>query len=89
MCTEYKYTLAENKITLTDFTDEVKAKKIENELIALRTRREKECFAIINRGQLWYDTLTDEQKAELNLWYYNWLQVTDTKLIPIKPEWIV
>lgn len=54
----------------------------------LRVKRETECFSIINRGQLWYDTLTEEQKAELKEWYIAWLNVTDTLVMPIKPKWV-
>lgn len=58
------------------------------EILALRARRETECFSIINRGKLWYDHLTYEQRAELTDWYFEWLDVTDTKVIPIKPSWL-
>lgn len=54
----------------------------------LRLLREEECFPIINRGQLWYNTLTDEQIQELNEWYRAWLDVTTTKVIPEKPTWL-
>lgn len=54
----------------------------------LRERRELECFPIINRGELWYDTLTTEQLQELDTWYHAWLDVTITKQIPQKPEWL-
>lgn len=54
----------------------------------LRAKRETECFPIINRGQLWYDTLTEAQKAELKEWYIAWLDVTDTLVVPNKPDWI-
>ena len=54
----------------------------------LRFLRDKYCFSIINRGSLWYDTLTDEQKEELKIWYKAWLDVTETKVIPEKLEWI-
>lgn len=54
----------------------------------LRAKRETECFPIINRGQLWYDTLTEAQKAELKEWYIAWLNVTDTLVIPNKPDWV-
>ena len=70
--------------------DEEKDKQIaeENELERLRILREKECFSVINRGQAWYNSLTDEQTQELQLWYYAWLNVTETKEIPQKPEWL-
>lgn len=54
----------------------------------LRAKRETECFSIINRGKLWYDTLTPEQTEELNEWYRAWLEVTETLVEPTKPEWI-
>lgn len=64
----------------------------------LRTRREEECFSIINRGVLWYNTLTSEQQQELNTWYQAWLDVpqvyletkpTDIEtIIPTKPNWL-
>ena len=54
----------------------------------LRAKRETECFPIINRGQLWYDTLNEQQKAELKQWYINWLDVTDTLVVPNKPNWL-
>ena len=64
----------------------------ENRIEALRTvlrqRRERECFSYINRGQLWYDRLTDERKRELDDWYSDWLKVTDTLTDPEKPSWL-
>ena len=54
----------------------------------LRAKRERECFPIVNRGQLWYDTLTEQQKAELKEWYIAWLDVTDTLQVPVKPSWL-
>lgn len=54
----------------------------------LRVQRESECFNIINRGKLWYDNLTEQQLIELNNWYKEWLDVTITKVIPVKPKWL-
>lgn len=64
----------------------------------LRARREQECFSYINRGALWYNTLTSEQQQELNTWYQAWLDVPqvyqETKpedietIIPQKPIWL-
>lgn len=53
-----------------------------------RRRRELECFPIINRGQLWYDTLSEGQLSELKNWYQAWLDGTNTQTIPKKPEWL-
>lgn len=54
----------------------------------IRFKREQECFSVINRGELWYKHLTNEQKEELEAWYISWLNVTDTKVVPEKPKWI-
>lgn len=54
----------------------------------LRGIREHECFPIVNRGQVWYDTLTTEQRQELSVWYNAWLNVTETLEIPQKPSWL-
>ena len=53
-----------------------------------RRRREWECFPIINRGQLWYDTLSEGQLSELKNWYQAWLDGTNTQTIPENPEWL-
>lgn len=60
----------------------------ERELAVLRGRRASECFPVINRGKLWYDRLTNEQEIELSDWYNAWLDVTETKEIPVRPAWI-
>lgn len=74
----------------------------ENILETLRNRRYDECFNIVNRGVLWYNTLTEEQRLELDKWYKEWLDITDTykntyeqnpeidieTIIPIKPTWL-
>lgn len=59
------------------------------EMNTLRAQRESECFSVINRGQLWYNKLTQEQIVQLNTWYQAWLDVTATKIIPTKPSWLV
>ena len=54
----------------------------------LRQLRAVHCFPVINRGKLWYDNLTEEQHQELDKWYEDWLNVTETKVIPDKPSWL-
>ena len=68
--------------------DRVSEIKINNEKEILRSRREKECFSYVNRGSLWYEKLSGDQKVELQLWYDKWLDVTDTLTVPTKPEWL-
>jgi hypothetical protein len=60
----------------------------EKSLLVFRKQRETECFPIINRGKLWYDCLTSDQLMELKKWYHDWLDITKTKIIPIKPKWL-
>ncbi len=67
-----------------DISDELAELTKEN----LRLQREIECFVIINRGQLWYDILTTAQRAELNTWYADWLDVTSTLVVPTEPTWL-
>lgn len=54
----------------------------------LRKLREQECFPIVNRGKLWYNCLTNEQITELTNWYFEWLNVTETRIYPKKPLWL-
>lgn len=81
----YKYD--NNQLVL----DSVKLNELNNERLLddLRNKREKNCFAYINRGELWYSRLSDTQRAELNTWYQAWLDVTETRTIPSKPEWLI
>lgn len=64
-------------------------KQTREEIIAnLRERREKECFSVVNRGLLWYNYLSTEQRIELSKWYDAWLDVTITLVVPAKPLWL-
>jgi hypothetical protein len=58
------------------------------DLFELRLTRQVECFPVINRGYLWYKTLTETQQVELQDWYQAWLDVTETGILPTKPEWL-
>lgn len=62
--------------------------KVEEQKKILRNRRKTECFEYVNRGSLWYNRLNKNQKEELEKWYNDWLNVTDTLNIPEKPQWI-
>lgn len=68
--------------------DKLKADADAAELTIIRRRRETECFVYINRGELWYGLLTDEQKAELANWYLSWLDAPETRTIPAPPVWL-
>lgn len=58
------------------------------DLNVLRYERLNKCFPTINRGKLWYDSLTPQQLKELKEWYEKWLNVTETLVIPTKPAWL-
>lgn len=60
----------------------------ENKIEYLRKERERICFPIINRGQLWYNKLSSEQYTELMNWYEAWLNITETLTIPETPSWV-
>ena len=84
------YSTDDPNIEIREITEE-QAIELETQrakLLHLRMLREDECFSIINRGEPWYDRLTEEQKAELDAWYSAWLDVTETKVIPEKPSWL-
>lgn len=67
----------------------------EEVLKELRQQREIECFSILNQNYIidgqsktWFDTLTEEQKQDANIWVQQWRDVTETKVIPTKPSWL-
>lgn len=62
--------------------------KLEEQKNEIRHRREKECFSVINRGQLWYETIGLSQLIELRKWYKAWRDATDTMVIPECPSWL-
>jgi hypothetical protein len=77
----YKFDLENKTVVPIEHTEE-------EILYKLRERRQEECFSIVNRGEVWYNTLTEEQLQELQTWYQAWLDVTETKEIPEKPSWL-
>lgn len=82
----YCYQLCNGKLVFSD--DAYEAQLLEELQTEYRQRREAECFSIINRGQLWYETLTDPRKAELREWYLAWLDGTPTQAVPDRPAWL-
>lgn len=54
----------------------------------IRLQRETECFSVINRGELWYQRLTLDQKTELAAWYQAWLDAPQTGIVPQNLNWI-
>lgn len=54
----------------------------------IRERRQTECFVVVDRSKLWYDSLSSEQLAELKIWYEEWLDAPNTGIIPTAPSWL-
>lgn len=79
--------------TYEDNTNYV-AQQLERKTQYWRHQREIVCFPIINRGTIWYNTLTQEQKDELSIWYQDWLDITvdinleEMPIIPEYPNWL-
>ena len=71
--------------------DAEKLQELNDERIVdeLRFKRQRLCFPYINRGYLWYSKLDNMQKVELDDWYHAWLDVTESGVIPEKPEWLI
>lgn len=82
------YYLSDGNV-LVKSNDKLKEIEADRELVVLRSQREKACFPYINRGEMWYSRLSADQKNELSVWYQAWLDVTSTKVIPEKPEWLI
>lgn len=79
------FDLENNCVVDYDNTEDLKMQHLEE----LRAKRKSICFSIINRGQLWYETLSESQKKELKLWYKAWLDVTETLVEPVVPEFLL
>lgn len=71
-----------------DYTARKAAYEEELEKNLIRGQRAEECFPIINRGELWYNKLTTEQRNELSAWYEAWLDAPQTDIIPDLPSWV-
>jgi hypothetical protein len=76
------------KITLEDISSILEFQDIEQKKDHLRQLREENCYIYVNRGEVWYKRLTQEQKEEFDNWYQKWLDVTKTFDIPKKPLWL-
>ncbi len=86
LCTEKNFAWKVVNGTLTNVRV---SEMTESEVLEeLRHLRENECFQIVNRGVVWYNTLTETQLNEINVWYKKWLDVTITKTVPTRPSWI-
>ena len=61
----------------------------------LRKLRAIQCFSVIDRSKIWWDTLSEEQVSEIKDWYNEWLDIPNQQLqsverlpLPIKPNFL-
>lgn len=62
--------------------------QLEDKQNSIRARRERECYSVINRGQLWYEGISLARLVELRQWYRAWLDAPATLIIPDRPAWL-
>lgn len=70
-----------------NFEELTETSTVEETREVIRTKRAS-CFDVVNRGLIWYETITPDQKAELIGWYQAWLDAPQTLIIPEKPTWL-
>lgn len=80
------YRVVDGRLVLDEEKDA--EEKLEIRRQELRELREAECFPVINRGWIWYSSLTLSQWRELRSWYLAWLKVTETLAVPERPAWL-
>lgn len=82
---DYRHKYINGTIVKLDDSEVVIPEEYKN---LLRNEREHECFRYVNRGSAWYNTLSEKQREELNVWYKKWLDVTETLRTPERPDWL-
>ena len=69
--------------------EQAKALQAERNKDEIRFERQRVCFPVVNRGQFWYDTLTQSEKNEIREWYQKWLDAPETGVVPEKLSWLI
>lgn len=80
------YRLADGALTLD--ANRLTALQLAEKIATIRARREKECYSVINRGQLWYEGISLPRLAELRKWYKAWRDAPATLIVPERPDWL-
>lgn len=80
------YRLVDGALTLDE--ERLAALQLAGRQNAIRARRERECYSVINRGQLWYEGISLARLAELRQWYKAWRDAPATLIIPDRPAWL-
>lgn len=61
---------------------------IEEQKNIIRRLRMNRVFPVINRSQMWFNSLTEQQKQDIQNWYQEWLDAPDNLVIPERPSWL-
>ena len=69
--------------------EQAKVLQAERNKDEIRFERQRVCFPVVNRGQFWYDTLTQNEKNEIREWYQKWLDAPETGVVPEKLSWLI
>lgn len=80
------YRLLDGILTLDE--DRLTSLQLADRQNAIRARRERECYPVINRGQLWYEGIGLARLAELRQWYKAWRDAPATLIVPDRPAWL-
>nr|DAO14658.1 MAG TPA: hypothetical protein [Caudoviricetes sp.] len=83
----YKAYRHENGKLILD-ADKLSSLELSEKQDEIRIRRERECYSVINRGQLWYEGVSISRLVELRQWYRAWLDAPATMVIPERPSWL-
>ena len=67
-----------------------KYKNLQNKILIeeLRTRRETECFHVIDKGPFFFEQFNENELKQIKEWRVKWLKVTDTLKVPKKPSFL-
>lgn len=63
-------------------------RSIEEQKNIIRRLRGNRVFPIINRSAFWFNSLTEEQKQDIQNWYQEWLDAPENLVIPERPAWL-
>jgi hypothetical protein len=88
--------LSKNDFTNRVFDIEKYHNRVKQKHVAdLRKLRIAECFSVVDRSKIWWDTLSEQQVNEIKDWYNEWLNIPNEQLsslerlpLPIRPSFL-
>lgn len=67
---------------------DVTPRPIDEQKNIIRRLRKNRVFPIINRSQMWFNSLSEQQKQDIQIWYQQWLDAPNTLIMPKRPNWL-